>query len=204
MKILHLPGRPAPLFGSAAALSLTVRARLARAGDSKNEFRPLSGRQFLDANLLGVVEEALADSGLPPQRLELEITETALVRNATVAAQILDKLKALGVTIALDDFGTGYSSMSYVQQFEFDRIKIDGSFVGELGKDRKATSIIETIAYLGQALSIPIVAEGVETEEQAKYLLSIRCNELQGFLISKPVSFANTLKSSKRVTPEAA
>lgn len=153
---------------------------------------------------MGVVEEALADSGLPPQRLELEITETALVRNATVAAQILDKLKALGVTIALNDFGTGYSSMSYVQQFEFDRIKIDRSFVGELGKDRKATSIIETIAYLGQALSIPIVAEGVETEEQAKYLLSIHCNELQGFLISKPVSFANTLKSSKRVTPEAA
>ncbi len=164
----------------------------------------LSGRQFLDANLLVMVEQALAESGLPAERLELEITETALVRNAIVAAQILNKLKALGVTIALDDFGTGYSSMSYVQQFEFDRIKIDKSFVGELGKDRKATSIIETIAYLGQALSIPIVAEGVETEEQAKYLLSIRCNELQGFLISKPVSFSNTLERSKDATSEAA
>lgn len=159
----------------------------------------LSGRQFLDANLSAHVSQALSESGLSGDRLELEITETALVQNAEIAAKVLKELKALGLSIALDDFGTGYSSMSYVQSFEFDRIKIDKSFVDELGQDKKATSIIETIVYLGRALSVPIVAEGVETEAQAKYLTAISCRELQGYLIAKPMPLDNTL----RVAPAA-
>jgi len=86
--------------------------------------------------------------------------------------------------------------MSYVQSFEFDRIKIDNSFVHELGRDKKATSIIETIVYLGRALSVPIVAEGVETEDQAKYLAAINCRELQGYLIAKPMPFEDTQRAT--------
>lgn len=152
----------------------------------------LSGRQFLDVDLGANVLQALSESGLPGERLELEITETALVQNAEIAARVLKQLKTLGISIALDDFGTGYSSMSYVQSFEFDRIKIDKSFVDELGQDKKATSIVETIVYLGRALSVPIVAEGVETEAQAQFLTAINCRELQGYLIARPMPFEET------------
>lgn len=153
----------------------------------------LSGRQFLDPDLVSIVKEALKASGLKPSRLELEITETALVQNTQTAGRVLAELKEIGIKIALDDFGTGYSSMSYVQQFPFDRIKIDRSFISEVGNDKKASSIIETIIFLGNSLSIPTVAEGVETEDQANYLSSLACEELQGFLIAKPMPFEQTL-----------
>ena len=128
----------------------------------------------------------LRDTGLRPSRLELEITETALILNKQLAATILHELKALGIKIALDDFGTGYSSMSYVQSFPFDRIKIDRSFVGAMNGDRKSRAIVEAIISLAHSLDIPVVAEGVETEEQATLLRSLLCEELQGFLIARP------------------
>jgi diguanylate cyclase (GGDEF)-like protein/PAS domain S-box-containing protein len=157
----------------------------------------LSGRQFMDPNLVSTVRSALKDSGLKPNRLELEITETALIQNPNIATSVLDKLKKIGVKIALDDFGTGYSSMSYVRQFSFDRIKIDRSFVNDLGQDNKASSIIDTIVFLGESLKIPIVAEGVETEDQAKYLSAISCGELQGYLIARPMPHGRTLSLSR-------
>lgn len=149
----------------------------------------LSARQFMDPALYSTVRDALRQSGLSADRLELEITETALIQNTVVAARILEKLKILGVKIALDDFGTGYSSMQFVQQFPFDRIKIDRSFVATMGNDKKAFAIVDAILHLGASLSIPVVAEGVETEEQARRLQDIHCSELQGFLISPPGPF---------------
>ena len=146
----------------------------------------LSARQFLDPNLYGDVREALRSSGLEPHRLELEITETAIIHNIHVAASLLEKFKKLGVQIALDDFGTGYSSMRFVQQLPFDRIKIDRSFVMAMDTDEKAFAIVDAILRLGQSLSIPVVAEGVETEAQALRLLEANCLEFQGFLISHP------------------
>ncbi|MEQ9315749.1 MAG: EAL domain-containing protein [Henriciella sp.] len=157
----------------------------------------LSARQFMDPNLHATIRDALRKSGIAPERLELEITETALIQNTIVAARILEGLKKLGIQIALDDFGTGYSSMSFVQQFPFDRIKIDRSFVSTMETDRKASAIIDAILLLGSNLSIPVVAEGVETEEQARRLRDAKCGELQGFLISRPQPI--DLRAVKRV-----
>lgn len=147
----------------------------------------LSARQFLDPKLYGDVREALRQSGLAPNRLELEITETAIIQNVQVAANLLEKFKKLGVQIALDDFGTGYSSMRFVQQLPFDRIKIDKSFVLAMEDDAKSFAIVDAILRLGHSLSIPVVAEGVETEAQALRLLEAKCHEFQGFLFSRPL-----------------
>ncbi len=150
----------------------------------------LSARQFMDPGLYATVRDALRKSGLPAHRLELEITETALIQNTMVAARILEQLKKLGVQVALDDFGTGYSSMRFVQQFPFDRIKIDKSFILSMESDKKALAIVDAILRLGSSLSIPVVAEGVETEAQALQLLQAKCNELQGYLLSRPAPLA--------------
>jgi diguanylate cyclase (GGDEF)-like protein len=146
----------------------------------------LSARQFLDPRLYADVRDALRRSGLPPARLELEVTETAIIHNVQLAADLLEKFKKLGVKIALDDFGTGYSSMRFVQQLPFDRIKIDKSFVLAMENDTKSLAIVDAILRLGNSLSIPVVAEGVETESQALKLLQANCQEFQGFLISRP------------------
>ena len=151
----------------------------------------LSARQFLDPDLVADVRDVLRETGLNPARLELEITETALILNKQLAATILMELKALGIKIALDDFGTGYSSMSYVQSFPFDRLKIDRSFVAAMNGDRKSRAIVEAIISLAHSLDIPVVAEGVETEEQASLLRSLLCEELQGFLIARPEPFTS-------------
>lgn len=162
----------------------------------------LSARQFLDPKLYGDVREALRRTGLEPHRLELEITETAIIHNIQVAANLLEKFKKLGVQIALDDFGTGYSSMRFVQQLPFDRIKIDKSFVLAMDTDPKSFAIVDAILRLGHSLSIPVVAEGVETEAQALRLLEAKCHEFQGFLISRPfpmpVSVEEMVKGNTR------
>jgi diguanylate cyclase (GGDEF)-like protein/PAS domain S-box-containing protein len=149
----------------------------------------LSARQFLDPGLVEDIRNILHETGLNPSRLELEITETALILNKQLAATILMQLKAIGIKIALDDFGTGYSSMSYVQSFPFDRLKIDRSFVAAMNGDRKSRAIVEAIISLAHSLDIPVVAEGVETEEQASLLRSLLCEEIQGFLIARPEPF---------------
>ena len=146
----------------------------------------LSARQFLDPDLVDHVRQALTGSGIAPSRLELEVTETALIQSQSVAVAILNELKAMGVQIALDDFGTGYSSMSYIQSFPFDRIKIDRSFVTSMNVNHKSRAIVEAIIHLAHALKIPVVAEGVETESQALALRVLGCEELQGYLIARP------------------
>jgi diguanylate cyclase (GGDEF)-like protein/PAS domain S-box-containing protein len=159
----------------------------------------LSGRQFADPKLYAIVRQALRESGLAPQRLELEITETSLIQNIQHATKLLAALKKLGVRIALDDFGTGYSSMRFVQQFPFDRIKIDKSFVSTMETDPKSFAIVDAILRLGRNLNIPVVAEGVETEAQAVALCAAQCEELQGYVISRPMSLPSRRKGGSGV-----
>ncbi len=147
----------------------------------------LSAHHFIGSDIVTNTRAALAETGLPPHRLELEITESLLINNTDEALKILKELKALGVTIALDDFGTGYSSLSYALKFPFDKIKIDRSFVKALGEDESAKAILQMIANLGKSLSIRITAEGVETLEQVEFLRSIHCHQFQGFYFAKPL-----------------
>ena len=146
----------------------------------------LSPVQFQHGDLPRLVHQILLETGLAPSRLELEITEGVLIGDFTRAVAILRRLKGLGVRIAMDDFGTGYSSLSYLQSFPFDKIKIDQSFVANLGHSQQAATIIRAVIALGRGLNLPVVAEGVETEEQLRFLASENCNEIQGYLVGRP------------------
>lgn len=141
--------------------------------------------QFRQENLVGDVHSILLQTGLSPDRLELEVTEGVLVQDFARALQILRGLKSLGIQIAMDDFGTGYSSLSYLQAFPFDTIKIDKSFTAKLNADPSADEIVRAVIGLGRGLNIPIVAEGVETEEQRAFLEEAQCQHIQGYLIGK-------------------
>jgi diguanylate cyclase (GGDEF)-like protein len=147
----------------------------------------LSAVQFRSPSLVGTVAEALRESGLEADRLELEVTESVLLNDVKLTLSILVALRALGVRIALDDFGTGYSSLSYLRSFPFDTIKIDRSFVTELGKSDECMAIVRAIIGLAAGLHMHTTAEGVETEAQLTLLAASGCTELQGYLISKPV-----------------
>ncbi len=146
----------------------------------------LSPIQFSQPGLVDIVTLALADSGLPPARLELEITESVLLENTNGNIDTLRALKDLGVAISLDDFGTGYSSLSYLRSFPFDRIKIDRSFVRDLGQSREALAIVRAITGLSNSLLIKTTAEGVETCEQFAQLQAEGCTHFQGFLFGRP------------------
>lgn len=146
----------------------------------------LSPTQFAVADLVGRIEAALKDSGLAPQRLELEITETAMIQDLQHARTILAEIRALNVQIAMDDFGTGYSSLSFLRNLPFTRIKIDRSFIQDLGKNREALAIIRAVTSMCDGMGVAATAEGVETEEQMNILLREGCGEAQGYLIRKP------------------
>ena len=146
----------------------------------------LSPVQFQHGDLPRLVHQILLESGLAPSRLELEITEGVLIGDFTRAVSILRRLKNLGVRIAMDDFGTGYSSLSYLQSFPFDKIKIDQSFVANLSHSQQAATIIRAVIALGRGLNLPVVAEGVETEEQLRFLANEHCNEIQGYFVGRP------------------
>ncbi|SIO15963.1 diguanylate cyclase/phosphodiesterase [Bradyrhizobium erythrophlei] len=144
----------------------------------------LSPLQFRIGNLLSVVMDALKQSGLPARRLELEITETLLLEKSSQVLATLHALRSLGVRISMDDFGTGYSSLSYLRSFPFDKIKIDQSFVRDLGSNRDAQAIVRSIISLGMGLGVTITAEGVETEAEFSCLRDEGCHEGQGYLFS--------------------
>jgi diguanylate cyclase (GGDEF)-like protein/PAS domain S-box-containing protein len=146
----------------------------------------LSPVQFKNSNLVQSVISALDASGLAPERLELEITETVLLQDSEATLAALHKLRSLGVKISMDDFGTGYSSLSYLRSFPFDKIKIDRSFVHELATREDSMAIVRAVTGLGKSLGISIVAEGVETNEQLGLLRTEGCTEVQGFLFSRP------------------
>ena len=150
----------------------------------------LSSVQFARDGLVEQVQAAIADAGIAPQRLELEITERVLLRENADTLTTLHRLRALGVRISMDDFGTGYSSLSYLRSFPFDKIKIDKSFVHGLGDGPGGTgeseAIVHAIAGLGHSLGIATTAEGVETVAQLNILVADGCTEIQGYLFSPP------------------
>jgi diguanylate cyclase len=146
----------------------------------------LSPIQFQHGNLTQDVAAILAETGLAPERLELEITEGVLLADKANAIDTLTALKQLGVRIAMDDFGTGYSSLSYLQSFPFDKIKIDRSFVAGLQGNDDARAIVKAVIGLSHALNLPVVAEGVENDYQLELLRSELCTEVQGYLIGRP------------------
>jgi len=150
----------------------------------------LSPVQFKNKRLYETVEAALRESGLPPTRLELEITESLLLADNEPTLKTLHKLRALGVRISMDDFGTGYSSLSYLRSFPFDKIKIDRSFMRDLKSKGDSLAIIKAVIGLGHSLGMSTTAEGIETEEQLAAVREQGCNEVQGFLFSPPVSAA--------------
>jgi diguanylate cyclase (GGDEF)-like protein len=148
----------------------------------------VSPRQFSDENLLRDVDEALAASGMDPKLLQIEITESMVMLNVERAVRVLDAIQSRGVRLAIDDFGTGYSSMSMMKRFPIDTIKIDRSFVRDLPHNSEDKAIAQAIIGMGKALGLTIVAEGVETVEQDEFLREHACDEIQGFLFSKPVA----------------
>jgi diguanylate cyclase (GGDEF)-like protein len=153
----------------------------------------ISPTQLRSAGIVQSVRNALAETSLVPHRLVLEVTETAILSNEAIASRVISELQALGVTLALDDFGTGYSSLSYLQHYVFSEIKIDSSFVSGIGTKPVNLAIIRGIIGIARDIGIDVVAEGIETEAQAKTLLAEGCGYVQGYLFSKPKSFADTI-----------
>ncbi|MFL5048519.1 MAG: putative bifunctional diguanylate cyclase/phosphodiesterase, partial [Xanthobacteraceae bacterium] len=147
----------------------------------------LSAAQFKTRNLVQTVVHALAASGLPAGRLELEVTESILLHDSETILSTLHQLHELGVRISMDDFGTGYSSLSYLRSFPFDTIKIDRTFVEELPERSDCAAIVRAVAGLGDSLGMLTTAEGVETEDQLARLQAEGCEEVQGYLFSRPV-----------------
>lgn len=148
----------------------------------------LSGRQFTQLDLVKMVTSSLDGTGLDASFLKLEITESALMENAQRSAQMLRHLKELHIKVCVDDFGTGYSSLSYLHKFPIDTLKIDKSFVQDMGRNRHNLEIVRTIAVLAQNLRLDVIAEGVETPEQLAQLRAIGCGYAQGFLFSRPLT----------------
>ncbi|MBR0756042.1 EAL domain-containing protein [Bradyrhizobium jicamae] len=150
----------------------------------------LSPAQFTHGDLVGLVHSILLETGLSPDRLELEITEGVLIEDLDRGLALLRRLKALGVRISMDDFGSGYSSLSYLQAFPFDKIKIDRAFVINLGRNPQSAAIVRAVIDLGHGLEMSIVAEGVETEAQLSFLAEEGCDAVQGYLIGRPAPIA--------------
>jgi EAL domain-containing protein (putative c-di-GMP-specific phosphodiesterase class I) len=146
----------------------------------------LSPAQFRKGNLLDVITSALADSGLPPHRLELEVTETVLLQKNADNLTMLHAIKSLGISIVLDDFGAGHSSLSYLRMFPFDKVKIDRSLIAELSTHAESAAIICAITGLGKTLNVATAAVGVETQEQVALLRAAGCDEMQGYLFGRP------------------
>jgi diguanylate cyclase (GGDEF)-like protein len=163
----------------------------------------LSPRQFMQQNLVSVVRRALDDARLPPEHLELEVTESGVMKNIDSAILTMKQIGDMGVTLALDDFGTGYSSLNYLRRFPIHTLKIDRSFVQTLHQEGSEVQIITTtIIALGRALKLQVVAEGVETEAQVEVLRRAGCHQLQGYLISRPVpsaQMARLLAARRRI-----
>jgi EAL domain-containing protein (putative c-di-GMP-specific phosphodiesterase class I) len=151
----------------------------------------VSAIQVRQASFVGTVERALSVSGLPAERLELEITEAAMLAHTAETLGTLSRLRALGVRLAMDDFGTDYSSLAALQRFRFDKIKVDRSFVRNLSRDTRAVALLRAVIALGSGLDVITNAEGVEEEEQLSLLRAEGCEEVQGYLFGRPMSAAD-------------
>ncbi len=162
-----------------------------------------SARQFQQPTFITDVAQILKDTNLDPRWLELELTESSIMRDPEEAIEKLHELKLMGIKVAIDDFGTGYSSLNYLKRFPIDTLKIDKTFVSDVCKDPHDTAIVRAIINLGHALDLTVIAEGVETKEQLQYLTALECDVVQGFLFSKALSvaaFEELLVEQRRVT----
>jgi EAL domain-containing protein (putative c-di-GMP-specific phosphodiesterase class I) len=176
----------------------------------------VSALEFRDDNFLPGVFEILAETGLDPKYLELELTESVLMKRADSTASILKVLRERGVKIAIDDFGTGYSSLSYLRKFDVDALKIDQSFIRQIGAKGDDTAIVTAVIAMARNLRLRVVAEGVETLDELEFLRANQCDEVQGFYVSRPIppeQFAELLRTgipefrnipSHSIVPEAA
>ncbi|MDB5602504.1 MAG: hypothetical protein JWN71_4548 [Xanthobacteraceae bacterium] len=162
----------------------------------------LSPIQFRDSQFTSLVHQVLLETGLRPDRLELEITEGVLIDDFARAVSTLRRLKALGVRVAMDDFGTGYSSLSYLQSFPFDKIKIDKSFITDVDRNPQSAAIVRSVIGLAHGLGVPVIAEGVETDEQLSFLLLEGCEEVQGYFIGRPFPIAAYAEWIGRTVPD--
>ncbi|MGB3337977.1 MAG: EAL domain-containing protein, partial [Devosia sp.] len=160
----------------------------------------ISGLQLAQVDLIETVRSVLIMSGLSPERLELEVTETSIIADKQRALHILRQIKAMGVSIAIDDFGTGYSSLDTLRSFPFDKIKLDRSFMNEVEVNEQSKAIVRAILALGRSLHVPVLAEGVETRAQLDVLRIEGCNEAQGFLLGRPgaIDWNDGLESALR------
>ena len=161
----------------------------------------VSSRQFANHDMRRSVIQALEMSGLDPRYVELEITESSMMQSHEETAVVLTELKGMGLRVALDDFGTGYSSLSYLKRFPLDSLKIDRSFVLGLPHEADAVGIINAIIAMAHVLGLRVVAEGVEAEAQAAFLGGCGCDEMQGYVFSKPLpaeEFARLLESQQQ------
>jgi EAL domain-containing protein (putative c-di-GMP-specific phosphodiesterase class I) len=166
----------------------------------------VSAEQLHDPHFVSVVMSALAQTGLPPHRLELEVTESVFMNEGTTAVATLDKILGLGVRLALDDFGTGYSSLGYLSKTKFSTIKVDRSFVqGAARNAPESVAIIRAVVALADSLGMSTTAEGVETDEECKMVNKLGCRKIQGYLYGRPMpaSEARTLLAEPRARAAA-
>jgi len=147
----------------------------------------LSARQFADDSLPQDIRAVLEETGMKPELLELELTESMVMRNAERATRLLGQIKKMGVRIAIDDFGVGYSSLAQIKRFPIDTLKVDRSFIRDLERNAEDRAITEAIISMGKTLSLTVVAEGVETQEQQTFLTDHACDAMQGYYFSKPI-----------------
>ncbi|KQO89164.1 diguanylate phosphodiesterase [Methylobacterium sp. Leaf90] len=161
----------------------------------------VSAVQIHSSHFVGLVHEVLLRTGLAPHRLEVEVTETALISDPNRALLTLRQLKALGLRIAMDDFGTGYSSLSNLRSFPFDKIKIDGSFVRSVDSNEQTAAIVRSVLGLGRGLGLPVLAEGVETEAELGFLIAEQCHAAQGYLMGRPSPIAQFTRHTHGTTP---
>jgi EAL domain-containing protein (putative c-di-GMP-specific phosphodiesterase class I) len=163
----------------------------------------LSARQFRQEGLVRTVSRVLEETGLPPERLEMELTESMVMHNVETAIATLQGLKSLGISLSVDDFGTGYSSLSYLKDLPIDTLKIDRAFVRDIGTGAETEDgiLAQAIISLGHAMHLKVIAEGVETDAQVHFLKRHGCDQVQGFLYGEPVppeEFARLLERRRR------
>jgi EAL domain-containing protein (putative c-di-GMP-specific phosphodiesterase class I) len=164
----------------------------------------VSALQFQNEKFLEELFAILDDTGLDPRYLELELTESALMKHAELTASVLSTLRGMGVQVAVDDFGTGYSSLSYLRKFPLDALKIDQSFVRQITTIPGETDIVRAIINMGRSLNLRVIAEGVETQDQLDFLKIHQCDEAQGYFFSPPIlsqQFARFMCSQRHPAP---
>ncbi len=162
----------------------------------------ISVRQFLQQDLVEWVARTLQETGLPPECLELELTESLIAQDIERVTQTIYQLKEIGIKLSIDDFGTGYSSLSYLKRFRVDTLKIDQSFVRNMLTETEDATIVLAVIALAHSLKFKVIAEGVETEQHCKYLQLHDCDEMQGYYFSKPIpaeDFASLLQSGEKL-----